>query len=415
MAIKVNILTSAYSGYLQKEPKEDEVLTHVEIEDPCGEYLRRFWQPAVFLYELKDRPVRLRLFGEDLVAFRDHGGQIGILKLHCSHRGCSLEFGQIAEKGLRCCYHGWLFDVDGKILETPGEAPDSKLKDRLYHGAYPIHVYQGLIFVYMGPPEKMPPFPVYDTFEMPRHRPSIGMRHMLPCNWLQIKENCMDPAHLSFLHTLEGNVGFPKELSIKSNLEFMETPIGMIYIDTRRIDDNVWVRMCDFICPNIHQYGFQIDPKKEGSHVRPYMTQWSVPIDNTHTMNFRVRHVKESEKTDPSLLAYGQTEGPYQERQMVPGDYDAQTSQRPIAIHALENLGSTDRGISMLRRLIRQGIRAAQQGTEIKGLAHNANGPIRTYASATVVRAPKASTLEADRELVQQTGRKLAKELLEKL
>ncbi len=97
--------------------------------------------------------------GEDLVAFRDRGGAVGLLELHCAHRGTSLEFGLISDKGIRCCYHGWLFDVDGTILETPGEPPDSTLKDRLFHGAYPVREYQGLVFAYMGPPEKEPDFP----------------------------------------------------------------------------------------------------------------------------------------------------------------------------------------------------------------------------------------------------------------
>src|SRR5262249_31089971 len=159
-----------------------------------------------------------------------------------------------------------------------------------------------LVFVYMGPPQQKPAFPVYDTYHMPGHRQWIGKRHMLPCNWLQIKENAMDPAHLSYLHTLEGNVGFPKELGLKSNLDFMETPIGMVYIDTRRIDDKVWVRMADFMCPNIHQYGFQIDLSQKAGSVRPYMTQWSVPVDDTHTMNFRMRHVREDAKEDPPIM-----------------------------------------------------------------------------------------------------------------
>src|SRR5262249_17322334 len=144
MASKANALSGPYMGYLLKaEPPPDDELTRVGIGTPCGEYLRRFWQPAVFLYELKDRPVRLRILGEDLVAFRDRGGRVGVLKLHCSHRGCSLEFAQLAERGLRCCYHGWLFDIDGKILETPAEPLESRLKDRIYHGAYPVHVHEG--------------------------------------------------------------------------------------------------------------------------------------------------------------------------------------------------------------------------------------------------------------------------------
>src|SRR5262245_55480533 len=196
MASRAEFLTMPYGGYHHREiPKEDEELTHVGPGTPCGEYLRRFWQPIVFSHELEELPVRLQIMGEDLIAFRDHSGRVGVLELHCSHRGSSLEFGQISERGIRCCYHGWLYDVDGKFWENTGEPEDSTLKERLYHGAYPSHLYKGLVVVYIGPPDKKPEFPVYDTYDMPGYRPWVGLRHMLPCNWLQIKENCMDPAH----------------------------------------------------------------------------------------------------------------------------------------------------------------------------------------------------------------------------
>ena len=124
-------------------PKEDEELTHVGSGTPGGEYLRRFWHPVIRSDSLKDLPVRLRILGEDLVVFRDKRDRVGLLDLHCPHRGTSLEFGLICETGIRCCYHFWRFDVDGRILETPGEPADSTLKDRLYHGAYPIRESNG--------------------------------------------------------------------------------------------------------------------------------------------------------------------------------------------------------------------------------------------------------------------------------
>ena len=133
------VFETRYGGYLHREvPEEDSDLTHVGPDTPCGEYLRRFWQPVCFADELKDLPLRLRVMGEDLVAFRDRSGAAGLLELHCPHRGTSLEFGLVGDKGIRCCYHGWLFGVDGTILETPGEPADSTLKDRLFHGAYPV-------------------------------------------------------------------------------------------------------------------------------------------------------------------------------------------------------------------------------------------------------------------------------------
>ena len=164
MAERAAFLNTAHHAYHHRErPADDEELTRVGPGAPCGEYLRRFWQPVVLSEELRDLPRRLRIMSEDLVAFRDRSGAVGLLELHCPHRGTSLEFGLISDKGIRCCYHGWLFDVDGTILETPGEPADSTLKGRLFHGAYPVREYQGLVFAYMGPPDKVPDFPIFDT------------------------------------------------------------------------------------------------------------------------------------------------------------------------------------------------------------------------------------------------------------
>ena len=184
---------SAYSAYHFRDvPGEDTELTHVGPGTPCGEYLRRFWQPVALSDDLGEFPIRIRIMGEDLVLFRDRSQRIGLLELHCSHRGTSLEFGRTAERGIRCCYHGWLFDIDGKILETPGGSNDGMLKDRLWHGAYPALEHGGLIFAYMGPPDEKPAFSVLDTFDLPGFCSRFKI-YNLPCNWLQVKENCMDP------------------------------------------------------------------------------------------------------------------------------------------------------------------------------------------------------------------------------
>ena len=165
MAKKHTINVGSYGGYWQREvPKEDVELTHVGPGTPCGEYLRRYWQPVILSEDLKDLPKKIRIMGEDLVIFRDFGGKIGLLALHCSHRGTSLEYGVISERGLRCCYHGWLYDVDGKVLEIPGQSVGNTYHERLYHPAYPTLEYKGLVFAYMGPPDKRPAFPSYDTF-----------------------------------------------------------------------------------------------------------------------------------------------------------------------------------------------------------------------------------------------------------
>jgi len=225
MVTRAPFLKTRYSGYHHRQvPQEDAELTHVGPETPCGEYMRRFWQPVCYADELKDLPLKLRILGEDLVAFRDGSGAVGLLELHCPHRGTSLEFGLVGAKGIRCCYHGWLFDVDGAILETPGEPPTSTLKDRLCHGAYPVHEHAGMVFAYMGPPEEKPAFPTYDSFNRPGYRMIPGQKYFYPCNWLQILENTMDAVHTAFLHTIVSGAVFTDEFGVLPELEFAETP-----------------------------------------------------------------------------------------------------------------------------------------------------------------------------------------------
>jgi nitrite reductase/ring-hydroxylating ferredoxin subunit len=133
-------LTQPYGAYLNREvPREDVELTHVGPGTPAGEYLRRSWQPVAFSDELRDVPIPITVLGEELVVFRDGSGRVGVLQPHCAHRGTSLEYGLVSERGIRCCYHGWLLDVDGRILETPGEPAYSTLKNRLCQGAYRTH------------------------------------------------------------------------------------------------------------------------------------------------------------------------------------------------------------------------------------------------------------------------------------
>jgi phenylpropionate dioxygenase-like ring-hydroxylating dioxygenase large terminal subunit len=139
--------------------------------------------------ELGELPKAIKVLGEDLVIFRDKTGHIGLLNKFCSHRGVSLEFGLVAEHGIRCCYHGWLFDVDGKVLETPAEPPNSPLKCEFNQGAYPVRESGPFIFAYMGPPEAMPPLPEFETFTYPNGNELAPYRLEWPCNWLQIQEN----------------------------------------------------------------------------------------------------------------------------------------------------------------------------------------------------------------------------------
>jgi nitrite reductase/ring-hydroxylating ferredoxin subunit len=414
MAERVPFLHTAYRAYDHRaRPEEDAELTHVGPGTPCGEYLRRFWQPVITLEELQDLPRRLRIMGEDLVAFRDKSGAVGLLELHCPHRGTSLEFGLIAEKGLRCCYHGWCFDVDGKILETPGEPPESTLKDRLYHGAYPVHEYCGLVFAYMGPPEPQPVFPILDTFDLPGYQLVARPGYIWPCNWLQVKENSMDPAHLAFLHTLPGSEGFTDDLAALGEWDYMETTAGMVYIDTRRQGDKVWVRVADFIPPNIHQFPPNADPLALRTGInRPTATRWAVPIDDTHTMQIGFNRAPEGREVRMGA-GFGQDGNrPYEARQRIPGDYDAQMSiHGGIARHSLEHLASTDRGITMLRNMLRHGIRTVQDGTDFHPVNGQAGQVLTTYSQDRVIAGiPPAPTPEADRQLLREIGRKVVED-----
>ena len=178
MVTRASFLRTRFGGYLHRElPDEDAELSHVGPNTPCGEYLRRFWQPICFSDELKDLPHRVKILGEELVVFRNLSGAVGLMELHCPHRGASLEFGLIDTRGIRCCYHGWLFAPDGTILETPGEPAISSVKDHLYHAAYPTHEHGGIVFAYMGPPNRRPPFPVYDSFVRPGYRLIAGQKY----------------------------------------------------------------------------------------------------------------------------------------------------------------------------------------------------------------------------------------------
>ena len=421
MAARAAFLKARYGGYFHRDiPDEDEQLTHVGPNTPCGEYLRRFWQPVCFSDDLKDLPLRLRIMAEDLVAFRDGSGAAGLLELHCPHRGTSLEFGLIADKGIRCCYHGWLFGVDGTILETPGEPADSTLKDRLFHGAYPVHEAHGIVFAYMGPPEQRPPFPSYDSYSQSGSRMIPGRKYFYPCNWLQIMENTMDPVHTAFLHTIVSGAVFTEEFGVLPELDYVETPIGMVYVGTRRVADNIWTRMVEVVLPNLQQVApIWEDGRKERKFSGPMMSRWIVPQDDTHSMFIEFRHVSETEDVTPGwwadrdIMLPGQIAADsYKEGQLHPGDYEAQVSQRPIAIHGLEHLSETDRGVSMYRNQIRRGIRATAAGQDPMGVFRNGAGVIPTYCNNTVLRVPPAAAGTNDKELMRATGRRLAESYL---
>jgi phenylpropionate dioxygenase-like ring-hydroxylating dioxygenase large terminal subunit len=400
-------LNRPYRAYdWRKVPQEDAELTHVGPGTPCGEYLRRFWQPVALSSELTDLPKRLRILGEDLVLFRDKSRRTGLLQLYCSHRGTSLEFGLVSERGIRCCYHGWQYDVDGRILETPGEPAGSTIKERLFHGAYPTREYKGLVFAYMGPYDSPPAFPVYDTFERPGYI-AVPASWVWPANWVQIRENAMDPVHTAFLHTIVSGAQFTEEFGVIPETEWQETPIGMIYVASRRVKQMIWTRIAELILPNIHQFPSNWnETSKPACFRQPMMTNWSVPIDDTRTLIIGFFHQGEGSNLQRMLedLPGQVRQRSYEEQQRQPGDYEAQVLQRSIAVHALEHLGTTDRGVVMFRRLLRAAIRAV----ESKDGSEQGAGVIKTYSQDTIQEVAPPGSAEADLELMRRTSRDVA-------
>ena len=386
-----------YQGYSQRDvPLEDPELTHVGPGTPCGEYIRRAWQPVIMSSEISDLPVPVRMLGEDLVVFRDGTGEVGLLHRHCMHRGASLEYGIIMDHGIKCCYHGWHYGVDGSIIDLPSEPADSPIRTRFAQGAYPVVEHQGIVFAYLGPPAQQPEFPVYDTMCVDGVE-AVAFSISTPCNWLQVYENTQDPIHVLHLHTRSSGVQFGVASGVTQEIDYRETPLGMMNVQARRVGDNLWCRTVDTILPNGNQTGaIWEEADEEKTFLRCAMLRWMVPVDDTHTVCIGWRFF--SKELDPegmgdrsavgkeSIDFIGQTQGRDREvAQRQPGDFEAQVSQRDIAVHSLEHRATSDRGVVMLRGLVREGIRAVRAGGDLPRPDHS---PVSTFTQDTIHRFP---------------------------
>jgi phenylpropionate dioxygenase-like ring-hydroxylating dioxygenase large terminal subunit len=410
--------TLAYSGYHEREEGTSNLfLTQTGAGTPAGEYLRRFWLPIAMLSELGDLPRRERVLGEDLVVFRDKRGEVGVLHLSCCHRGTSLEFGRIEQCGIRCCYHGRLFDVDGTILEVPGDPNEKAIQNSMVQGAYPTHVFAGLVFTYMGPPEKKPPFPKFDHFDLPGVRLALPIRMPFACNWVQTRENALDPAHTAVLHAWEDR--FADQFGVFPEFEFSEAPGGAFYLAVRRVGDNIWIRSTSVMMPTIAVISDVRENKKLRQASPPFMSLFTVPTDDTNTVTFGIPHVRDDESLE-RRMAFGwvgdgqSAERPYKERQRIPGDYDAQVGQGAIEKHSKEHLSYHDRGVAMFRRLLKRGIEAVQRGEDPAELAPEiVDRPLPSFATDRVVPISVIEGNPDDPEVLRGIGRKLAQEYLQ--
>ena len=428
-----------FSGYDKRAvPPPDAEITLAGPGTPLGEYMRRFWQPFCLSSQLLDRPLLVRVLNEDLVAFRDGRGCVGLLHRHCCHRGASLEFGIIQECGIRCCYHGFHYDVDGTLLDVPGERDrGARLRQHISQGAYPTIERDGLVFAYLGPSDTTPPFPEYDAFEKRGGTRLVAFSNVFPCNWLQVIDNICDQMHTSFLH----NVPFLYSGKVPADLDwqrftlsyFAAVPVmdyievrggtAMCFVAGRRVDDGmVWMRIQDCIVPNMteHAYLFENGSERRLCH-RVHMSRWYVPVDDTHSIIFGWRmfgrEIDPFQKGDEARLGWdnmdflgGQVgDRGYEEGQRLPGDWEAITSQRPIAIHALENPMESDVGVYMFRKLLRSAVRGKNPSADPAKMHERAHRglPQHCYTQNDVLAVPRRETDAEDREMIRKIGRRI--------
>ncbi len=421
-----DVPAGSYQGWNRVPSAEDNrELTRTGRGTPAGDYLRRFWQPVALVSDVGDLPVPLKIMGEKLVLFRDGSGRLGLMHRHCSHRGASLEYGIITERGIRCSYHGFQYDVDGTLIDTPSLPSNNKIKGRLCQGAYPTIEYAGLVFAYMGPPEHMPPFPVYDAFTAPADNEMAPYKLHFPCNWLQVHENGADPMHVPFVHALMSEVQFTRMFGAIPVVDNVETPLGFLSLATRRWGDNLYCRANDVILPNIAQFGTPfVRGEEEKYAVCAGITRWVVPIDDENNWTFGIRHFNSA--IDPfkegkrDLIGAMKTDGfgqtgdrPYRERQRNPGDWDVQMSQGGgITIHANETLVAHDAGVTMLRRQLARSIRNTSNGEPLPmPRIYPADRVVPTYVAEIVAAIPRHNGDED--QALHRFGRAVAQMLVE--
>ncbi|HEX7711092.1 MAG TPA: Rieske 2Fe-2S domain-containing protein [Sphingomonadaceae bacterium] len=222
--------------------EDNELLCRIGPGTPMGDFMRRFWMPAVLTNELAPdgKPVRIRLMGEDLVCFMDSEGKVGLLDEHCPHRGSSLALGVNEDCGLRCLFHGWKFDVNGQCLDTPAEPENSKLAKAMKVKAYPTRIAGGMVWTYMGPAETQPEFPHFPWFDVPEGH-CEAFRVVYECNYSQALEGAVDSSHAGILHRSvpwSQEARWPHEKDLRPKLEVEFTRYGMRYCAVRNADES---------------------------------------------------------------------------------------------------------------------------------------------------------------------------------
>ena len=402
-----------FRGYKQAIiPGVDKILACTDSKTLCGEYLRCYWHPVALTSEVSEIPREIRILGEDLVIFKTKKGNIGLVHKACPHRRASMAYGKTENEGIRCCYHGWLFSPNGEILETPGEDPESKqakkLRETFKLGAYPVIEFNGLVFSYLGPMDKIPEFPHYDSFKIPGNI-SSPYRINYNCNWIQVLDAIMDPLHTSFLHGQSSGIQFSEGFAEVGEIDFYERGVQYLGCNTRRINENVWIRVNELILPNFTQAGaaFAADGTKSKYFGRSSFTRWVVPIDDHHCVALAWANF--GERGDP--IEYNNQEGferieageianrTNEEKQKSPGDAEAVEGMGSISTHKGEHLMPTDKGVMIYRRRIRKLIKDLEKGKQPPQPQKIKGQVIRTNGQDTVLKAPKKNN--NDKEFVK--------------
>ena len=363
--------------------EQNELLTRVGPGTQMGDLLRRYWHPIAAAADLDEKWTRrVRLLGEDLVLFRDRSGRRGLIAEQCPHRRASFAHGIPTEDGIRCPYHGWEFDAQGKCLDQPNEPNNCAFRDKVATTAYPVEELGGLLFAYLGP-EPRPLLPRFDGFVTEGSIRMLG-RTVLPINWLQIMENSVDPIHTEWLHG--HHYEFQQEekgvkVAISAHHEkiaFNEFQYGITkhrLLEGHSEDSDDWRVGHPVVFPNMLAVG-------NGDETSRYFSfQIRVPVDDTHTLHLWYNaYVPPADAVVPQRLTerVHTYDVPYKDEQgefivdTVDGqDMMAWITQGPIADRTAENLGASDQGIAVYRKVLRRELRKIEEGQDPMGIVRD--------------------------------------------
>ena len=391
------------SAYGRPLPQPNRLLTEVGPGTGLGELMRRYWHPVAAADAVTTTPRQVRVLGEDLILFRDRKGRPGLLYPRCMHRGTTLYYGKVEDEGIRCCYHGWLFAVDGTCLDQPCEPKGGLRRDRARQPWYPLEERYGLVFAYMGPPAKKPVLPRYDILEtlepgeILAH--SVGGRGstgddsfaVVPYSWLHMCDNIMDPYHVYVLHSTFTDAQFHPDFAVMpKRVDFFQEEHGVFYSALRQMPDGrEYERVSSYLLPNI----MSVPPTFDLKESRSISISWVVPVDADSYVQVMVERCRVSRYDQPRRDPRGKSWGERTdaERRDWPDDFEAQAGQGPISLHSEEHLVSSDRGIALQRRLLAQQIERVQTGGDPLGVTFDPAQATVRVRSGNFYRAPKAA------------------------